>query len=114
MIVIPLLGLVWSATLANGCGGNVTCTDANIQLISASNYTLTCSADSDCVAVSVGNACFPCTLVCKDGAIARSALAAYQADVSKTIGAHESPGNCNCPGEGIPCCRSGACTVVCN
>jgi hypothetical protein len=33
------------------------CTDANVQLIQASNYDQSCRSDADCVAVTEGNAC---------------------------------------------------------
>jgi hypothetical protein len=110
--------------LGFGCGGResrtdatdaiVVCADANIQ-ISASDYDQSCSVDSDCVDVGEGNACFPCTVICKVAPISRGALPAYQSDVAETIGARETEGvSCGCPLEPIPCCRSGLCTASCN
>jgi hypothetical protein len=118
---------VLTVALAFGCGGReirtdatdatdaiVACTDANIEMISASDYDRSCNMDSDCVAVGEGNACFPCVIICKQAPISRGALPAYQSDVSKTIGARETESvECNCPLEPIPCCRSGVCTA-CN
>jgi hypothetical protein len=115
-------------TLAFGCGGRenqtnasdasdatVACTDANVETISASDYDQSCNVDSDCVAVGEGNACFPCTIICKGAPISRGALPAYQSDVSKTIGARETESvSCGCPLESTPCCRSGVCTASCN
>ena len=87
------------------------CTDANIQLIQASNYDQSCKVDSDCVNVAAGNACYPCLVLCgAGGVINRNALASYQNDISKTIGFKEmSSVMCNCPGILFPCCRTGIC-----
>jgi hypothetical protein len=113
--------------LVFGCGGResrtdapdaaplVPCVDANIQTISASDYDQSCNVDSDCVPVGEGNACFPCTIICKVAAISRRGLPFYQSDVSETTGGLETERvSCNCPFEPIPCCRSGVCTTSCS
>ncbi len=87
------------------------CTDANVQLIEASNYDQTCTADSDCVAVGEGNFCYAGSLNCQNSAaINKRSYAQYQADVAKTRGAGcYAPGSC---GEVFgPCCQSGACQM---
>jgi hypothetical protein len=100
---------------AQGCTSNesvTTCTDANVQLIQASSYDQSCKVDSDCVGVAEGNACYPCTVQCQaGGAINRNALASYQSDLSKTIGARgaTSVPPCGCPATFYPCCRGGSC-----
>jgi hypothetical protein len=102
---------------AAGCNSHdvAACTDANVELIQASNYDQTCSADTDCVAIAVGDACYPCIVICgTGGAINRSALSSYQSDISKTIGAGETSSvQCGCPAGGIPCCRGGTCQAFC-
>jgi hypothetical protein len=87
------------------------CTDANTQTIQASNYDQSCSADSDCVAVGEGNACFECALVCANAAINVAAHAQYLADVAKTFAGSKIGGGCavNCPANFGGCCRAGTC-----
>jgi hypothetical protein len=111
---ICAMALVVMSGLPLGCngGGEVACTDANIQPISAVNYSQSCNVDSDCAAVGAGNACYPCTLQCPSAAISNAALAAYHADVSKTIGGSEKLAEpCGCPSPVVlaPCCRGGVC-----
>jgi hypothetical protein len=91
--------------------GTTACTDANVELIQASNYDQSCTVDSDCVAIAAGNACFPCVVLCQTGgAINHSAVSSYESDISKTIGAGETSGvQCGCPAGFAPCCRAGMC-----
>jgi len=105
-------------TAVAGCNGShevTACTDANIELIQASSYDQTCSADTDCVAIAVGDACYPCIIICASGgAINRSAMASYESDVSKTIGGGETSNvQCGCPAAFFPCCRGGTCQANC-
>jgi hypothetical protein len=99
------------AGLAVACTGShtVTCTDANVQLIQASNYDQSCATTSDCVAVGEGNACYPCAIACPTAAINASARAQYLSDVAKTSGSSQGDVTCNCPAEFAPCCRGGTC-----
>jgi hypothetical protein len=86
------------------------CTDANVQLIQASNYQQSCTVDTDCVAVGEGNFCNPGSTNCSNAAISKSDYAQYQADVAKTNGAScYAPGNCG--GESGPCCIGGKCQM---
>jgi hypothetical protein len=87
------------------------CTDANVQLIQASNYEQSCTVDTDCVAVAEGNFCYPGSTNCPgNAAISKSDYARYQADVAKTNGAScYAPGNCG--DESGPCCIGGKCQV---
>jgi hypothetical protein len=114
-IAAALVAAALGAAAAAGCNSHdvAACTDANVELIQASNYDQTCSVDTDCVAIAVGNACYPCIVLCgTGGAINRNALSSYQSDISKTIGAGETSGvQCGCPGGGLPCCRGGTCQV---
>lgn len=86
------------------------CTDADIQ---ASNYDQTCQTSSDCVLVGEGESCYPCSLAYGPfGAISRSAVSQYEADVAKTPGGSSMEGRSCGPGCGptvIACCRVGRC-----
>ena len=103
--------LLPAAASFNGTHDATSCRDANVQLIQASNYDQSCSADTDCVATAEGNACYPCVVVCRTGgAINRKALSSYENDVSRTSGAGETSGvTCDCPAAFVPCCRGGTC-----
>lgn len=83
-------------------------TNANVQLIVASNYAQSCQADSDCVAVAEGNFCFPGAGNCANAAIYKSASSQYQTDIAKTNAAICRIGS-SCRGGFGPCCRSGLC-----
>ncbi len=80
------------------CVQTTTCTDANVQLIQASNYDQSCTTDSDCIAVGEGNACYVCEIECTSAAINKSAESQYKADVAKTPAA-EGGASCGCPEE---------------
>ena len=84
--------------------------DAGCTEIQASSYDQTCTRDSDCVAVSVGNACEECVFACgaNVGAINAGAMAQYRVDVAKTPA---GVAVCGCPEEAVtaPCCRNGQC-----
>jgi hypothetical protein len=115
-VAVALVCVVSLLPGAQGCTSDdsvtTTCTDANVQLIQASSYDQSCKVDSDCVGVAEGNACFPCVIQCQSGgAINRTALASYQSDLSKTIGAREATSvpPCGCPATFAPCCRGGTC-----
>jgi hypothetical protein len=87
--------------------GAGSCTGANVQLIQASNYDQSCTTDSDCIGVGLGNVCFKCDIDCPNAAINRSAQAQYRTDVA------HSPANdadCGCPTYPVgPCCIGGMC-----
>jgi formylglycine-generating enzyme required for sulfatase activity len=90
--------------------------DAGCTEIEASSYDQSCKTDSECVTVSVGNACDECVFACVQsvGAINAGAMLEYNADVAKTpAGVALSVGQCNCPLERVlaPCCRGGQCHV---
>jgi len=86
------------------------CTDADVQLIQASNYRQSCAVDTDCVAVGEGNVCYPGSTNCSNAAINKSDYAQYQADVAKTNGAScYAPGSCG--SESGPCCVAGTCQI---
>jgi len=81
--------------LAGASAMNVSCPDPEVQLIKASNYDQSCVADSDCVAVAVGNFCIPGAGNCANAAINKSAQTRYQSDVANTNAAFcSAPGNC--------------------
>jgi hypothetical protein len=86
------------------------CSDANAQLIQASNYDQSCAADTDCVAVAEGNFCYPGAGNCPNAAISKSANAQYQADTAKTRAA-SCPAPGGCVDESGPCCVGGKCQV---
>ncbi|HXN32718.1 MAG TPA: hypothetical protein VN894_12685 [Polyangiaceae bacterium] len=87
---------------------SLSCDDPDAQVIQASNYDQSCTTDSDCVAVSEGSFCYPGGGGCPTAAIRASALAQYQADVSKTWAASSCFGLSGCPAFGS-CCRAGMC-----
>jgi hypothetical protein len=86
----------------------VPCTDADVQLIQASNYDQSCQTDSDCVAVAEGNFCYAGAPNCPSAAISKSAYAQYQADVAKTNAAICEAAS-SCVAEFGPCCQNGVC-----
>jgi hypothetical protein len=78
--------------------------------ILASSYDRSCTKDSDCVAVGVGDACGPCDLDCPNAAISVGAQAMYLADVAKTPAGTSNGCTVSCAGEVLgPCCRDGQC-----
>jgi hypothetical protein len=88
----------------------VDCTDANAQIIQASNYDQSCKTDSDCVAVAEGNACSPGFRNCPTATINVGDMAKYNADVAMTNAALcSAPGDCL--DESGPCCHGGACVM---
>jgi hypothetical protein len=91
------------------CVQLTTCTDANVQLIQASNYDQSCTSNSDCIPVGEGNACYPCAIACPSAAINASAKGRYLSDVAKTPAADLAGVNCGCPDAFSPCCRGGTC-----
>jgi hypothetical protein len=86
------------------------CTDANVQIIQASNYDQSCKTSSDCIAVGEGNACYGCSIPCASAAINLHAKLQYDTDVAKTLAGRfaGSPG-CHCPADFGPCCIGGVC-----
>jgi hypothetical protein len=87
----------------------VACTDADVELILASNYDQSCQADSDCAGVAEGNFCLAGARDCPSAAINKSAYGRYQADVAGTNAAICSAVS-GCGGfPTSPCCRSGSC-----
>jgi len=75
--------------------------------ISASDYDQSCTVDSDCTAVAVGDACQTGSphCWCPGAAISVSARAQYDSDVAKF-----NPKNvCDCIALFSPCCVSGKC-----
>jgi hypothetical protein len=74
-----------------------------------SSYDQSCTVDSDCVAVGLGNACFVCEIGCvANAAISKSAEGQYRSDVAKSPA---EGADCGCPEEipGGPCCIGGMC-----
>jgi hypothetical protein len=90
--------------------------DAKVQLIQASHYDQSCTVDSDCVEVYVGNAC-SCELGCRAtlGPINKAAQPQYTADVA------DAPHVvCSCPpatpvlvdAGPVACCVGGQCQTA--
>ncbi len=88
----------------------VDCTDANAQIIEASNYDQSCKTDSDCVAVAEGNACDPGFRNCPTATINVGDMAKYNADVAMTNAA-SCGALSGCLDEPSPCCNGGACVT---
>jgi hypothetical protein len=101
-----------------GSGGGACCVpceaDPNVQRISVSSYSQTCTVDSDCVAIGVGDPCHPCDILCRDNAaINKSSLTEY----TKDIAASPALGNgatCACAPTSLSvCCNAGTCDPSC-
>jgi hypothetical protein len=84
--------------------------DAGCTEIQAAKYDQSCATDSDCTAVSVGNACYVCEVACGAtiGAINVGALAQYMADFNRTP-AGNAPCGCGASLHPPLCCRGGQC-----
>jgi hypothetical protein len=90
------------------------CIDASVKRIQASDYDQSCTVDTDCRLIAVGNACTPCAFDCSFGAaINVSALAQYNSDVANTpaVAAEFNGQTCasGCPAAFGPCCVGGKC-----
>jgi hypothetical protein len=106
------LGTAWCC-LDHACAYSpgtplIACTDADVQLIEASNYDQSCTTDSDCVAVREGNFCFP--PICPSAAINVSAEARYNEDVAMTNAAI-CGGIASCPSFAGTFCCAGSCRL---
>jgi hypothetical protein len=88
----------------------VPCTDADVQLILASNYDQSCQTDLDCIAAGEGNFCIAGAGNCPSTAINKSAYSQYQADLAKTNAAI-CRAITSCGEEFGPCCRRGSCQM---
>jgi hypothetical protein len=82
------------------------CADGSERPIRASNYDQSCATDTDCVAITEGNAC---SLIgpCPTGAINKGSYARYQADTAGLPCFSIS----SCPVHAGPCCRAGSCQM---
>jgi hypothetical protein len=89
--------------------------EAGAPLIQASSYDQSCSVDTDCVAVGVGN---PCTAICEifcagNAAISEMSLARYMMDKSNLPASLLDVG-CGCPiADPSACCVAGTCSTAC-
>jgi hypothetical protein len=81
--------------------------------ILASSYDRSCSSDSDCVAVSVGDICVPCGIGCRNTAINVASHAQYNEDVARAYAATPAgvpyPCETTCPHSRDACCVDGQC-----
>lgn len=107
-----------------GAAGGACCLDAlgaacaaeaGSPAIAASSYDRSCQVDSDCVAIGVGDPCYPCEVLCPGtAAINTSSMAQYTADVARSPagGGHVA---CSCPlyDPASACCSAGACAPHC-
>ena len=75
--------------------------------ISTAGYDVSCTADTDCVAVYAGTLCSAC--LCPNATINQGAAAAYSAVIAA---ADPSPPACLCPAYGQPTCIGGTCALV--
>jgi hypothetical protein len=90
------------------------CAVGGEQQILLSNYDTSCKADSDCMAIFTGDACYPCGVGCPTDAINKAALSQYMADIEKTKGWADlqDGARCDCPlFNPHPCCVDGACAT---
>lgn len=89
---------------------STSCDDPDADTIQASNYDLSCAADSDCIAVAVGDFCQP-NAGCPNATISKAAQVQYQADVAKTYAGRSCIAESSCGSSGTPCCRQGTCQI---
>jgi hypothetical protein len=88
--------------------GAAACTDGGVRLIPASDYDQSCTVNSECAAVGVGNACDPCTAACYNAAINYREVPRYLAAFAKAPSG-SSALTCSCPAAFFSCCRDGMC-----
>lgn len=92
-----------------------TSTSSGHCLIYADDYDQSCTVDQDCAQVAQGDYCGDQCLCGELGVIRTTALAQFNADVSKTpVGSGAvTPSHCaGCVSTAVGvCCRSGACTM---
>jgi hypothetical protein len=88
--------------------------DPEVARILASKYDQTCTVNSDCVAVGVGDPCRPCDILCgSNAAINTSSLAQYRRDVADSPGIGDAAA-CRCtPTTVSVCCNAGTCDPSC-
>src|ERR1700678_3295322 len=115
-----------SALGSQSCGarGGACCLDAlgavcaaegGSPAIAASSYDRSCQVDSDCVAIGVGDPCYPCEVLCPGtAAINTSSMATYMADVARSPAGSGSV-VCACPfyDSASACCNAGTCAPHC-
>jgi hypothetical protein len=95
--------------------GPLCAAEAGATPIVASSYDQSCQVDSDCVAIGVGDSCYPCGVVCPgNAAINASSLARYMQDVAASP-AGKGGFFCNCPlySPSSVCCNAGLCAPYC-
>jgi hypothetical protein len=79
-----------------------TCTARKPFIVDASNYDNTCTQNSDCTTIPVGEICSPCQ--CARGAVSHTGLQQYQNDKAKVL-CTPDPVACSCipPVGGVIC-----------
>jgi hypothetical protein len=83
--------------------------------IAASSYDQSCQVDSDCVAIGIGDPCYPCEVLCPGtAAINASSMAQYTADVARSPSGSGRVA-CSCPlyDPASVCCNAGRCAPHC-
>jgi hypothetical protein len=118
------MGAVCEEVTLGACGpvGSVCClhvlcaADATVQLIQASDYDQSCTVDSDCVEVYVGNAC-SCEIGCKSamGPINKAAGPQYTADLAngpQVACSCKPPPPVRVGAEPVACCVGGQCQTA--
>jgi hypothetical protein len=109
---IVQLGLV---ALVASCGGVADSSDASTDAfdpactLAASSYVTTCTADTDCTAVWLGDACTS-KCFCPNASINATSKPKYQSDFDATN--HEN-NVCTCPAFPDPVCCNGQCALGC-
>jgi hypothetical protein len=108
----------FSISASCGAAGGSCCVpcqaDPDVHAISASNYDRSCTLDSDCVAVGVGDPCRPCDILCAgNAAINKSSMSQYSKDVADSPALGDSAA-CSCaPTTLSVCCNAGTCDPSC-
>ncbi len=102
---IPTRSWLALVLLLVGCSPTVT--------LKANDYDRTCSVDSDCVLVQVGEVCNSDGMVCSCnfGAVSKQGQEQHRADFEDTWCAFERKQCAPCPPGPEPICAGGSCTL---
>lgn len=103
------------------CGGQITTTDGGTQVdagdggfcldIEASEFTTSCNATTDCIAIAAGTFCAGYNCSCPSASINASSQSAYDAEITKVP---KGTNLCSCPALGSPKCISSQCVFCPN
>ena len=85
--------------------------DAKVPTIVISDYDLSCTQDSDCTAIAVGNSCDACSWACSSASINVQSSSQYDDDKARLSAGLNLSGTCFCPGIPNPTCCNRQCSL---